>query len=238
MKYLFDAYAKTDVGIIKKVNQDAYLMRSNDGGNGIFAVADGVGGLEHGEMASATAIKFVEDWWNLDYIGCNGIDEMIASLKKRVQQCNIKLATMPYKTATTLSVLLVQDGEYAIVHIGDSRIYTLSTFGLTQLTQDHSKQVVREVNGKKQVINALSEYVGYDERFECFITKGEIKKEQFFMLCSDGVYKKSTPKELYKIIKSSKKQTDMICRELIQNAKDRKESDNITALAVVVSAEK
>lgn len=231
----------TDVGIRNPINQDRFVYRVVDTGDsqaGIFAVADGVGGLDKGEIASAIAISNVNKWWNEEFQQYfNHKEELIKSLINSFKKINRDIIYYSkennIKSGTTLSVLLIHKDMYYIVHIGDSRIYKF-TRKCERLTIDHSC-VMDKVIGEKIVKKSLlTECLGVRQNINYFTSLGDIGKGDIFFLCSDGIYKTIEDKEIQRILKRNDKDLETGCEALINIAKERGETDNITAIAVKI----
>ena len=142
---------KSDRGNTRKVNQDAVVLKqiSYRGKSFIIlAVCDGIGGLEHGEVASALAVRRIEEWFDevagwLDIIETDG--ELVYShLKDLAEECNELVrecrVTMQMETGSTMSLLMVLRDTYYIIQVGDSRVYRYRGRVLEQLTEDAAKK--------------------------------------------------------------------------------------------------
>lgn len=246
MKLLkMEAAGVTDEGTVKKINEDGFFYKIVDTGvsyAGVFAVADGVGGGIKGEVASAEAIAQVNKWWEEDFKrNFNDETQIIHSLIFTFQQINKQLLHLsensPYKIATTLSVLVLYQNQYLIVHTGDSRIYKyggLLTGKLVQLTQDQSCFVNKFMNGRILKKSVLTECLGYKTSCNHFCTSGEIGKNDLFFLCSDGIYKTIPDTRIREIIHTDKADLKAMCRSFIDCAEQNGETDNITAVAVKI----
>jgi protein phosphatase len=155
-----EVFGITDAGTVKEINEDSFVYKVvNIGENmaGIFAVADGVGGLQKGDIASATAISILNKWWEEVFKNnYKDRDYLVKSLIRIPEIINTELLDMinkdGIKMATTLSVMLIYKKEAFVVNVGDSRIYKVQKGlfkpSIRQLTQDHSTFVNREVDGK------------------------------------------------------------------------------------------
>ena len=246
MKLLkIEAAGVTDVGNVKAVNEDGFvykIVNAETSYAGFFAVADGVGGAVKGEVASSTAIAYINRWWEEDF-KTYFHDEtlMIQSLISTFQQINEQLlhlsANSNYKIATTLSVLVVHKNKFYIVHTGDSRIYKYSGLineKLIQLTQDQSCYINKNIEGKLIKKSVLTECLGYKSVCNHFCNSGEIKKNDIFLLCSDGIYKTIPDIHIGKLLKANRANLNVICQSLIDRAKQNGETDNITAIALKI----
>ena len=121
----------TDTGRRRRHNEDAYVCEPP-----LFAVADGMGGAQAGELASGLAAAALRDDDNRSG-GEQRVDDLIQAANRRVyeRQTQDSAAT---GMGTTMTVALVEDGRVAIGHVGDSRAYLIRGGKVEQLTEDHS----------------------------------------------------------------------------------------------------
>jgi len=132
----------SNVGLLRKVNQDAYLaatIKNIDRISYVFAVADGLGGHLSGEIASKTAVDFIKN--NLSKI-CNYFDseEMMSFVNDINQELKKIGDDEPARLgmATTLTMCILDGNDLCICHVGDSRAYIITKDEITRLTKDHS----------------------------------------------------------------------------------------------------
>lgn len=247
-KLLIEVSGVTDVGIQKDVNQDSFVYKvvdSEDGHAGVFAVADGVGGLESGEIASAITINNIKKWWEEQFLKSDGNkEEIVKTLIEVLDKINNQILVYSQinhkKMATTLSLVLIFQNEFIIFNVGDSRVYRYSgTFNvkLEQLTVDHSCIIEKEVNGKLIRKSALTQSLGAKSAFRYYSNIGSIKKGDIFFVCSDGIYKTLSDSEIKTIIKQNKNDLDAITHKLVTRVKEKGETDNITIIAFKIKGE-
>lgn len=231
----------SDIGTVKAVNQDSILcdVKQTVGRNiGIFAVADGVGGLEYGEVASRTAINTLNKWWESCNFSPNSTQVLSETLIRNIADINKEICDYPYNMATTMSLLMILEDKYYILHIGDSRIYRYKSgvFGaIEQLTPDHSSMILKVVNGEEFEKSVLTDCLGRKSKSGYYSTSSPLDSGDLFVLCSDGVYKTQSLKDIKKIISRNKSSTDNICNTLISQAKNNGETDNISAIVVKIT---
>lgn len=228
----------SDIGRVKQVNQDSLFYDiSQNPDAGIFAVADGVGGLQFGEVASATATENIKMWWQEFLLSGIGLDseKTVDSLSALIFKINGEIYSFneanQTKSATTLSLIIIYGNSYYIAHVGDSRVYAFvgTESRLYQLTTDHSRDIVKEHNGRKYIQSALTDGLGHKKSIKCDLSFGPLNDSvSAFLVCSDGVYKKQNEQVLAQII-SAGTDEKQICEKLIDGAKQAGESDNITA---------
>lgn len=183
------AYASCcETGLKRTVNQDRTVVLEGDG-RGLFLVADGMGGHSEGERASGTLRAGFTDWWSrasqqLDF------ETAVAELKTVLQKCNseIRFMTPPgVVCGSTLTLLWLQNGKYALFHVGDSRCYqvTASLLGQPKVSQLTTDDVSRDGTHTGMLLRA----VGVSEECRFSLQSGPLPKRAVFALCSDGVYK-------------------------------------------------
>ena len=204
-----------DIGRVKSVNQDKLLVSVIDSPQGkataLFAVADGMGGTEGGEEASAIAIARIEQWHksiDLDRLVLGGSKDITNSLKRCFIIINELILNYGRENGislgTTLSVALVIDRSFFIAHTGDSRIYLRRSKEVTQLTLDHSfvaEQVKRGLLTKDEAEkdnrrNILTQCLGITEETTIFTKNGKLKSNDILILCSDGLYRYIKPENI------------------------------------------
>ncbi|MCY0869437.1 MAG: protein phosphatase 2C domain-containing protein, partial [Firmicutes bacterium] len=144
--------ARSDVGLVRKQNQDAVAVRSDSDGLGLVVVADGMGGEAAGDVASGLALEAVTRVF-FEPEEATGAFER---LKAAVQQANARIfeearQVEPYAgMGTTIVAAAATQDELCVAHVGDSRAYLLDSGGeLTRLTQDHS--LVNELVRRGQI---------------------------------------------------------------------------------------
>jgi len=252
----FDVAAISDIGGGKNTNQDNLLVkigREKDGDFGLFVVADGMGGLAHGAMASKIAVNKFNIWWEKDLVyvlkskNTNILNIIDKELKKIVSDVNrevIDFGKMVGKrVGTTLSVLFIYKKSYIVKHVGDSRIYLVNDL-LKLLTMDHSwvAQEIRAGNISAEDArrhprrNILIQCIGVNSNIDIHEVSGRIKDRDSFLLCSDGFYRLIKASEVFNFINDYNDgiRADLrnIAKELLDLVKERGPKDNITEIIV------
>jgi protein phosphatase len=240
---------RTDTGRKRTVNEDALLVLP---GQGLFAVADGVGGGNAGELASRSAVNGIEEflknnpishaadmegkyrvnWFKGYFLRCfrkiNGDIRSIA-------QAQPESAGM----ATTAVTAYFDGGSLYITNIGDSRAYIVRAGEITQLTEDHSyvadlvsagnltKSEARDHPNKNMITRALGAGPEAEPDFYCF----DIEPGDRVLLCTDGLHGELTDEEIGRTVKSEDDLND-VCRKLVRRANGKGGNDNITVVCV------
>lgn len=237
------AASVSDRGLSEKrpLNEDSFLA---DAKRRIFAVADGVGGAQAGEVASQTAMEVLDEAFRHQTIGADIEDLMEIAIQRanasihRMSHEHPKLSMM----ATTI-VALHLDGKIATIgHVGDSRLYRLTPDGqLHRETQDHSV-VEEEVRAGRMTPdqaahhpsrNVISRALGAEETVEVDLKTIEVQSGTSFLLCSDGITRHITDAEIRELLSQRLPLAD-VCAELKRRCFERGAEDNLTAVIVSV----
>jgi protein phosphatase len=246
-KYHMEVSGLTDIGK-KEKNEDSFVYKVVDAGEdfaGLFAVADGVGGLKNGEVASAMAISGINKWWEKEFKQHYfEKDSLVQSLISNIQKANTDIMEYPGKgagkIATTLALLLIYQNRAMIANVGDSRIYKihgLLSKSILQLTEDHSCFINYEINNQIIKKSVLTECLGNKKDMKHYYREDPIKNQDIYLVCSDGIYKTLTENQLLNIAKENKNNMNSLCKTLVETAKANGETDNITIIAVKIYKE-
>lgn len=248
----------TDVGLNRKVNQDAYCFQTaqTDGGKVVFAVlCDGVGGMSCGEISSATVVKSFYEWFEKDFSIClldedpeqkiiNDWAQLLDVLNRSIQDYGL---CHQLRTGTTVSLLLLMKGAALMVSIGDSRVYWISEDGtVRQISHDQTlaqKEYELGRLSKTQLqtdkrSHVLLQCVGASNSLQMNAVRLDYSRGDSFVLCTDGFYRKLNDFEIADLVQISKRSASEkgVKEELIRHTemvKNRNESDNITAIAML-----
>lgn len=233
----FRSDAVSHPGSVRSHNEDNYVDRPDIG---LWAVADGAGGHEAGEVASAMIAEALSSI----PAGLSAA-ELLAQVRLRISATHQALRDEaarrgPRATiASTLVVLLARDGHFACLWAGDSRIYLLRAGQLSQVTRDHSlvQELVDagaisadEAEGHPRA-NVITRAVGADsDTVELEKISGRLMAGDRFLLCSDGLNKTLPDRDLEVLLAE-----DGAAQGLIDTALDRHATDNVTAITVDVA---
>jgi protein phosphatase len=233
----------SDRGLSKKrpLNEDSFL---SDPERRIFAVADGVGGAQAGEVASQTAMEVLDEAFRHIEPGAD-VEDL---LEIAIQRANSSIHSMSREhpklsmMATTI-VALHLDGHVATIgHVGDSRLYRLTPDGkLHRETADHSV-VEEEVRAGRMTPeqasnhpsrNVISRALGAEDTVEVDLKTMEIEDGTCFLLCSDGITRHIPDPELRELLTEGM-DLNAICEEMKRRCYERGAEDNLTAVIVRV----
>ena len=227
---------RTDTGRQRTANEDSYFARAP-----VFAVADGMGGAQAGEVASRIAAKAFEP-------GVDTEEPAEVQLRDIVEEANREIHELAQRDSsragmgTTLTAAVIHGSEVSLAHVGDSRAYVLRDGELKRLTKDHS--LVEELRRQGR----LTEEEAEEHPQRSIITRAlgpepEVKVDTMtfpardgdvFLLCSDGLTTMVGEEEIKEILTGARSLRTAVNR-LIEAANQRGGRDNITAVAFRVT---
>lgn len=235
------SFALTDIGRVRKLNEDMYY--NDPDGIGLYIVADGMGGHQAGEVASALAVKTLSEYVKAHLgdsgLGAAAVENLLRDALVSTNQTVYGLATSQTGYAgmgTTVVACILRGGFAHIAHIGDSRAYLVRQREIRQLTTDHS--FVQELVSKGRITeaeaadhprkNVLTRALGTDPAVEIDTTSLKLHEGDTLMLCTDGISNHVDTPELLSLIADNP--PDRACREIIALANSRGGFDNMTIL--------
>lgn len=237
--------AMSDVGRKRSNNQDSMcsLAAPNTpaGVTALVAVADGMGGHNGGEVASALAIKGVVAHLgkkSATVVETRNRSEHLAAVIQQIH-ADVKAASNTPETTgmgTTLSIAVIEDSRMWVGHVGDSRIYRLRGGQFTQLTEDHSwvADEVRRGNitpaeaEKHPRRNLLSQAIGVTEVIVPMVAEFDLAVGDKVMLCSDGLHGLVSNEDMRLTIDNMP--PDLAVQTLVDKANDAGGPDNVTTV--------
>ena len=220
--------ALTDRGPVRATNQDAFLERPD---RGLWAVADGMGGLRDGEVASRMVCDSLAD---MSIVAT--LDEQIEMAVSRLREVNEYLRRMatrvvnPVQSGSTVVLLLMHEEECAVLWAGDSRLYRLREHGVLQMTTDHSwaAQAADDAGGAEE--DAITRAVGAEDVLELDTVRGDVRPGDRFLLCSDGIGRVLDIARLGELLQTGSPAA--CCAELIARSIAAGGKDNLTAVVI------
>src|SRR3954453_19952724 len=221
----------TDTGRRRRHNEDSYVCEPP-----LFAVADGMGGAQAGELASGLAASALRD--DSERLGGEQRDdELIQEANRRVYERQSQDASAS-GMGTTMTVALVEDGQVAIGHVGDSRAYLIRDRALEQLTEDHSLVAERVRSGKLSPEEAeghpqrsvITRALGTDPDVDVDTFSIEAKPGDLFLLCSDGLTSMVDDDTILREVERNRRDLKGAAKALVRAANKGGGEDNITVI--------
>ena len=247
MKLEIEYYGLSDVGVVRTENQDTFGKFPKDSNDiyqpkgVLFITADGMGGHENGKEASSIAVETISE----NYFS-NSSKKNSNSILAAFELANEKILKysgeklLSKKMGTTCSSLIIKGNNTTIAHIGDSRIYKITSKEIEQITHDHtaaeemfrkgilSKEEVKVYPNKSVLVRAL----GVEPKISVEINeKINIKEDDCFLLCSDGLSQINNNEIKEIVLLNSPKDA---CTKLVGLANERGGKDNVTVQIIKV----
>ena len=192
------AYALTDVGRVRQINQDYQFASTESVGplSNLFIVADGMGGHKAGDYASRYLVEHLVSYIKEcdDVSAVSAINNGIAKINRELYEqslTNTELAGM----GTTIVAATIEDSTLYVANVGDSRLYLIEREGISQITRDHSfveemvsmGQMDRGSSEYKEKKNIITRAVGIGRKVDVDFFEVPLKPGDYILLCSDGL---------------------------------------------------
>jgi PPM family protein phosphatase len=224
--------SKTDPGRRRRNNEDVFVCEPP-----LFAIADGMGGAQAGEVASGLAAEALKEGEDGEGTSEERVNALIQTANRRVYekaQEDIALAGM----GTTLTLALVDEGSVTFGHVGDSRAYRLRDGKLEQVTDDHSLVAELTRAGKLSEEEAeshpqrsvITRALGTDPDVDGDIFNVETEEGDIFLLCSDGLSDMVGDETIEQTLQKHRGNLKKAAQELVKAANKGGGEDNITLL--------
>lgn len=251
-----ESYARTDIGPVRETNEDSLWI---DLEQGVFIVADGMGGHAAGEVASRIAVEtthrilttqtFDPEETRLvrDVDSIDGADVLRERMRYAMNQASIQIRREVERNPATRDmgttvVVLVVDGDQAhLAHVGDSRAYLIRDGRIIRLTRDHTV-VQQEIDAGRLTPelarlvphkHILTQSVGYHGTVEPDTTTRMLRSGDTFVLCTDGLTDPLDDEAICKVAMDNP--GDLMADALTEAALEAGGEDNVTVLTVHIS---
>ena len=236
--------AKTDKGLVRSSNQDAYAVGELPGEVAWAVVCDGMGGEAGGNIASALAVKVISEKITSAYNEKMRDASIKNLLDSAICAANIEVYDMAYSRpdlqgmGTTVVAVIVRDKTAFIAHAGDSRAYIVSGETIQQITTDHSLvqnmvdrgEITAEQAQHHPKKNLITRAVGAEKRIDIDFSEIDLNDNETLILCTDGLSNFVTNKEMIDDIKDG--QYYAFADRLVKRANKNGGGDNITVVAI------
>lgn len=250
-KTVIRSFGVTDIGRVRSHNEDAICVAEDQG---YVLVADGMGGHNAGEVASALAIEGVTRSLAADHDGDDSVAEIsefsgqAIALRNAVQAANAIIFGDAQQNperqgmGTTLVSASFEGSRLAVAHVGDSRLYRFREGFLDQLTTDHtlvqemidrnkySEEDARNSRNKNVITRAL----GLADIVEVDLLESLLRAGDLYLLCSDGLTGMVADAEIADVLASCQADPETAARQLLKMANNSGGNDNISIIVVCV----
>jgi serine/threonine protein phosphatase PrpC len=228
--------AISDPGRKRRRNEDAYVSKPP-----LFAIADGMGGAQAGEVASRLAAAALTE---SDAAGAGEarISDLIQEANRRVYA---RSSTDPNTSGmgTTITVALVEGDQVSFGHVGDSRAYLIRDSSMEQLTEDHSLvgellrsgKLSREEADVHPQRSVITRALGTDPDVDVDTFTIETQTGDLFLLCSDGLTDMLSEEDILELVERNREDIDAALKALVRAANRQGGEDNITVVAFEIA---
>ena len=236
------AYAGTDIGCVRTMNQDGYFCSTTPIGPfpNLFIVADGMGGHQAGDYASRYAIETF-----LDYIRHTENRNLIRVMDEGIAEANRKVLEKSFENeelagmGTTMVVAFAEDGQLYVANVGDSRLYVIQD-GIHQITRDHS--LVQEMVKMGEISeeearnhpdkNIITRALGAEKTVDVDFFDLKLEEGCTILMCSDGLSNMVADEKIEEIISDPEADIDQKGSALLREANQNGGKDNIAIVLV------
>ncbi|MBR2687374.1 MAG: serine/threonine-protein phosphatase [Aquamicrobium sp.] len=235
-----ESFGVSHKGCVRDHNEDNYLVEPQ---TGLWVVADGMGGHEAGELASASIV---------DHLATIGIPssapDLRARFEDRLNRANAEIRNISRSRGITIgstfAALLAMDGRFACLWAGDSRIYLVRNGRISQVSKDHSEVqelLDRGVISAEEALtwprrNVITHAVGVSDQLRIDFQQGVLMAGDVFVLSTDGLTAHVRDAEIEAAVRSAAPQA--ACRSLLETVLARGGSDNVTIVLVKIGGER
>ena len=239
-----EAFAKTDVGKARDMNQDYYYISPENEELKLYILADGMGGYKGGEVASKLATISTKNYIESNFSNIIKEKEEIQNLiKNAMEYANMVVYEKSKEDeeldgmGTTLEICLIYNSKAFIGHVGDSRIYRIRKDFMRKLTQDHSyvQKLVKDGTITQEEAthhpqkNMLMKALGCNAFVEPDVMVRGFLKDDIFVMSSDGLTNMVPQEEIFRL---AKKDIEQAPKELVEKANQNGGYDNVTVVVI------
>ncbi|MCL2121694.1 MAG: Stp1/IreP family PP2C-type Ser/Thr phosphatase [Clostridiales bacterium] len=232
----FQAAGRTDTGVLRRENQDKYLIMPEQM---VYAVADGMGGHEGGGLASAITVETLErKLKDRDSVDESVVENALAAANAQIHQEALR-NRFP-GMGTTLVLVFFTGGLWKVAHIGDSRVYAVSADRITAVTKDHS--LVSELLARGNITseeakvhphrNVLTRALGTEGDAAPEWGSISANESEYLLLCTDGLFNMLEEEIIQEIVISPGLTLEEKAERLVEEANQKGGTDNITVILI------
>lgn len=239
-KITLSTYGDTDVGLMRPENEDYFLLNDD---LRVYAVADGLGGLPHGDIASQLAIEAFETLvtQHKKKLSLSTLKQLFAQVNEIVHNEGLRI-NEELGMGSTLTATLFDDDHLIIGHVGDTGVLLLKQDGsFHKLTQDHTmaQEILNDLPAGEHrelpdyYYHSLTRCIGQYGKLDADVERVPLSPGDRILLYSDGVTKTFDDEELIRSIRTEPNPEELV-EHIIDTARDRGGPDNCTAIAIFV----
>lgn len=234
LSFQSDSYAVSHAGCVRPLNEDNFLVEPQ---SGLWLVADGMGGHDAGEVASASIVE------HLATMGiATSAPDLRARFEDRLARAHAEIRRVAQERGVTIgstvAALLAIDGRFACLWSGDSRVYLVRDDAISQVSRDHTE--VQELLDRGVITadearnwprrNVITRAVGVSDDIDVDIAQGELQPGDTFVLGTDGLTAHVSDGEILSAVAGGSPQ--QVCEALLQMVLARGGTDNVTIIVV------
>lgn len=232
----FESYGVSHKGCVRNHNEDSFLVEPQIG---LWVVADGMGGHEAGEVASASIVE------HLATIGiASSAPDLRARFEDRLNRAHAEIRRISRSRGVTIgstvAALLAMDGRFACLWSGDSRVYLVRNAAISQISRDHTE--VQELLDSGAISaaeaenwprrNVITRAIGVNDEIAIDFQQGETLAGDIFILSTDGLTAHVSDAEIAAAVLSGAPQA--ACEKLLSMVLERGGTDNVTIVLVKI----
>lgn len=240
------AFSITDIGMMRKMNQDYVFASENAVGSfpNLFIVADGMGGHKAGDYASRICVETVKESIENSRLRTTVgvLEEAIAAANKRIYTAAEGNSELEGMGTTLVAAVVAENNILYVANIGDSRLYVVNDEEIRQITEDHSLVAEMVKNGEiKQSEarlhpnkNIITRAIGTAKEVTADYFEVHLKEKDEILICSDGLCNMLEDAEMKYIINSYSPDMEKAAEELVKKANENGGKDNISIVLVKI----
>lgn len=224
----------SDVGLVRKKNEDAFWIDENQG---FFLVCDGMGGHRGGEVASRMAVQTISQ--SMQGFSSSDAQQRLIQAIETANQAILKAGLENehlFEMGTTVTAALVDGSRLLVANVGDSGVFLIRSDSIRKITRDHtlaeemlSHGILKPDEMRKNSYNhILTRALGINEQVEIDIFDEDILPGDILLMCSDGLTDMLIPEEILEIIQAHSSDLETAASHLISKALQKGGFDNVT----------
>lgn len=225
--------------ILSEDSSETIYSEENGKKMNLFAVFDGMGGEHHGEIASKVAARRMQQvFWKKRSEHCNREEMLLELCHDMNQQVCLLQNKYSASTGTTVSALLFEKNQVIACNVGDSPIFVVRDNHISRIYEEHTNRRLLQMRGssrKPELMQCLG--IPEDEMLiSPYIQQYEVKKDDWYLICSDGLTDMMSEKDILMIIQENAEPKQKV-KDLMDKALEQGGTDNITAILINIREE-